>query len=141
MKNKFWSVVMIAGFSAVLGSALLVAEMPGQRATAEVPFAFHIQDRLMPGGNYDFQRMNSSGVLQIRNRETRETIVVLAPPSKSGKPGEPMLVFNGYGDSFYLSQVWFADETAGNALWKGHQEKSLSSSLKSTGVLAYVHLH
>jgi len=140
MKNRFWSVAMLTGFSALLGSALLLAQMPGPRLTAEVPFDFQVQDRVLPAGNYEIQKMNSSGLIQLRSHDSREGVLLLAPASKSGKYGEPMLVFNGYNGRYFLSQIWFDNENAGHVVGKGHQEKALNASNKGPAVLAYVHL-
>jgi hypothetical protein len=140
MSNRFSRFATIAGVSALFGSWLLLAEIPGNKSVAEVPFDFRVQDRTLPAGCYEVQKMNSGSVIQIRNRATQEAVVVLAPATHMGKEGGPMLVFNGYDDHYFLSQIWFASDAYGHMLGKGSFEKELTHTAKTPAVLSYVHL-
>ena len=139
MNYHFRRLAVTIGLSALVGSALLIAGT-GNRGTAQVPFDFRVQDRTMPAGAYTVEEMNVSGVIKIRNEDTGEAIMVLAPPRVSGAPGEPKLVFNRYGDRCFLSQVWFASEGLGHTLDKSRLEKEIAGVNKTPAMLSSIHL-
>ena len=139
MNSNFSRVVMTLGLSAVLGSALLVAQ-GSTAAVAEVPFGFQVAARELPAGTYAVDRMNHDGVFVIRNKETGEAAMALTAPTSSGKYGDPKLVFKHYGDRYFLSQIWL-DSATGNTLPPGRLEKEImGSTTKTPPVLASIAL-
>jgi hypothetical protein len=135
MKSNLNRFAVAVGLSAVMGSALLIAG--AGKETAEIPFDFQIQDRVLPAGTYSVQPMNNLATLVIRNEDTGESVIALAPLGKSGKNGDPRLVFNRYGDRYFLSQVWFAYGGEGHCLVKSRAEKEIAPG---AGVLASIRL-
>ena len=134
MKNQFRHLAVAIGLSAVLGSALLIAQ--SNRGIANVPFEFQVQDRALPAGTYTVQEATASGVIMLRNEETGKAINILAPVPMSATSGDSKLVFNRYGDRYFLSQVWLGGDV-GHGLYKSHLEKEMASA-KTPAVLASI---
>ncbi len=113
MKNQIRRFVTSLGLTAVLGAPFLYSEsMPTESAT--VPFAFHIQQRDLPAGRYMLTRVGSTGgVVLIKNMATGNSIVFTVNQGFAAQAGaaDPKLVFNRYGDRYFLSQVWTPDAT------------------------------
>ena len=77
---------------------------------ADVPFAFVVNGKTMPAGEYtmDAGRL-SPGVLMVRNSESADDAIALGQPqgaSYMAKTTTPELIFNRVGDRYFLSQVW-----------------------------------
>ncbi len=138
MKNQFRHLAMTIGLSAVLGSSLLVAQT-GNKATADIPFGFQVKDKAMPAGAYSVNETPNRGVLQVRNEQTGASIMVMAPVANAGKAEGSKLVFNRYGDRYFLSQIWFEGEGVGHGLGTGRLEKEIAVNY-GTGVLASIRL-
>ncbi len=131
MKNQIRRFVTSLGLTAVLGASFLYSEsMPTESAT--VPFAFHVQQNDFPAGRYMLYRVGAAGLIQIRNLATGESIMFTARPALAVKRGDPKLIFNRYGDRYFLSQVWTPDATRIDVV-KGAREKEIA---KGTGLVA-----
>jgi hypothetical protein len=139
MKNQLRRLLVTIGLSAVLGSSLLNAQVYGKVATADVPFSFRIADRVMPPGNYTVTA-HSNGLLQLSNKETQQSMVFLTSSERTNKQSDPKLVFNCYGDRYFLSQVWLGNDD-GRILPKSHLEKEIAGTgSKTPGSLASIRI-
>ncbi|HEY6389640.1 MAG TPA: hypothetical protein VIX89_00085 [Bryobacteraceae bacterium] len=124
MKNQLRRLLVTIGLSAVLGSSLLNAQTSGKIGAADVPFSFRIADRVLPPGSYTVTA-RANGLMELWNTDTQQGVMVMTGENKSGH-SDPKLVFNRYGDRYFLSQVWFGNEDAGRILTKGHLEKEIA---------------
>lgn len=72
---------------------------------ATVPFAFTVGQSEMPAGTYTISSVSDSAIV-IRNSNTAKGVVSLfLSEQASSSDGIPKLVFNRYGDKYFLSQV------------------------------------
>ncbi len=126
MKNQIRNFVTSLGLTAMLGASFLYSESI-QTETATVPFAFHVQQQNLPAGRYQLYRMDNAGVVQIRNLATGETIMFTARPPLAVKHGDPKLIFNRYGDRYFLSQVWTPNAARLDVI-QSAMEKEISKS-------------
>jgi len=76
-------------------------------AKATIPFAFNVGDMVLPAGEYTISQAGQgpSGVIEIRSTDTRHHMLTTAnndlkKPTKGGE-----LVFNHYGDKYFLTEV------------------------------------
>ncbi len=108
MKNQIRTFVTSLGLTAMLGASFLYSQsMPAETAT--VPFAFHVQRQDFSAGRYRLSGVNNAGVVMIRNLDTGNSAIFTVNPAtvvKSAKLDDPKLIFNRYGDHYFLSQVW-----------------------------------
>ena len=76
-------------------------------AKATIPFAFNVGDMVLPAGEYTISQAGQgpSGVIEIRSTDTRHHMMTTAhndlkKPTQGGE-----LVFNHYGDKYFLTEV------------------------------------
>jgi hypothetical protein len=93
-----------------LAAAQIYPPDPGDfKLTAS--FDFVVEKQLMHSGNYIVHNEKSSGRIQIcEDGVICETVDTTAmQPLKIST--QPKLVFNRYGDKYFLSQIWLSDGT------------------------------
>src|ERR1700682_1871852 len=104
MKHAKWLVVV----TLVVLSGMAAAQLIGSsRIVAQVPFEFMVANKIVPAGEYVVQAFTMDGkTLVIRNAEAK--VGLLSPSSQTeGKQDAShyALVFNHYGDRYFLSGI------------------------------------
>ena len=140
--KRITSITSIALFALV--SFVTVGSISAQdRAVkATVPFDFTVGDKLLPAGSYTIAA-EDTGVIKIRNTDGR--IVLLStttPDGKEAKTGE--LVFNKYGDQYFLREILCASADMNMAVPASKQEKRAreqEASLNTPGQQVYLALN
>jgi hypothetical protein len=135
MKTNFGRLLMTLGFSAVLGSSLIQAQSKA-RGRVEIPFTFHVRDAALPAGTYTVEEFVTTGTVLITNNETGKAVLTLAPANRAGDTDESKLVFNKYGDRYFLSELWFAGKGAGDCVPVGKLEREVRSSPPAIATVA-----
>lgn len=125
--------VVVAG---CLLSLLLIgsagAQEPGTRIRAQIPFDFTVKGKTLPAGVYDITRvMDEPITLLVRNiHEKKDEVVVETAPKLERKiSNRDELIFNRYGDTYFLSDVFTAGEQTGEQLRTTHQERELKREM------------
>jgi hypothetical protein len=119
--------------TAVFCAALTTASLPAQelKVRANVPFAFHVCNRLLPQGQYEIER--KTGALVVSDPDRRTSICFVLANSgidpKAGQPGR--LVFDHVGSQYFLRSVWDGS-SSGQELPASSQEKELIARVKAT---------
>ena len=68
----------------------------------------------------------SANVLLVRSEDNRAAEIVCTNSVQSTKPvANGKLIFNRYGDQYFLSEMWFPGERIGNQLVKSEREEAL----------------
>jgi hypothetical protein len=94
---------------------------------AQVPFDFHIGDKMVPSGDYTVAAANDDGsALRIRSASGRECATTLAnaKQAKVNAKSSPRLVFHKYGEQYFLAAVWGDGET-GREIPESGRERAL----------------
>lgn len=120
MRNQIRNFVFGAGLAALLWSPSLMAE---SRETAEIPFDFQAGHVNLPAGTYTVIRDTHSGILQLRNEDTRESIL-LAAHGRETEKDDARLSFRCYSGQCFLSAVWMPGNP-GYTFWKTSEEKEM----------------
>jgi hypothetical protein len=97
----------ISAFMLLFMPALAAAQLTEtDRLAAQVPFNFVVADTAIPHGDLILQRGDDAGrVLVIRNVEAKANIFAgVTGKKRLGKAGQ-YLIFNKYGDRYFLSAV------------------------------------
>ena len=123
MKTQIRNFVMGAGLAALLWSPLLMAQ---NVETAEVPFDFHAGQSALPAGTYNVIKTGMSGILQLRNEDTGDSIFV-SPQGRESANTDPKLAFRCYSGDCYLSAVWMPD-SLGYTFSKTGREKEIAKA-------------
>jgi hypothetical protein len=122
MKRNFY------GALAMLAAALIVSVPLAQaqsRVNADVPFAFSLQDKAMPAGNYQIISL-SGQALEVLNLDTQHGQLLAKQMSvQAYKDQSPKLVFHKYGDQYFLSQIWYGDSHYGIGFAESKREKEV----------------
>jgi hypothetical protein len=124
--------LLVAGLSALLGSATLSAQSLSEEA--DIPFNFHAQQRTLPAGKYVVDQPRTGGLFLIHDR-AGHSLFVTAPLMKKANPNHPNLKFARYGDQYVLSEIAMPDSDVGYAVRQSTIEKNLTRKL---GVASFV---
>jgi len=138
MKKKAWMFVFAALFLAV-GTASLSADS-FYHVRANIPFDFMVGSEAFPAGVYSIARVgNDVSALVLRSSDGRESAAFLTIGTYSLKAHEEAsLVFNRYGDQYFLKEVWTVGDLTGRQLFpsRGEQELSLATTEATPDVVA-----
>jgi len=140
--KRIMSITSIALFALV--SFVTVGSISAQdRAVkAKVPFDFTVGDKLLPAGTYLISAENDN-VIKIENRDKHVTMLsTTTSDGKESKTGE--LVFNKYGDQYFLHDILCSQAAMNMAVPVSKQEKrarAQEASLNSTGQQVYLALN
>jgi hypothetical protein len=124
MKKQIMRNTAILGLFFMLAIFSVKAQTPG-RVEVKIPFDFSAGKANLKAGTYVIRR-TSENALAIRSVDGKTTALVNAPltiGSRDSKPGE-RLVFNQYGDRYFLSQVWLSVDTGRQLFTSGVETKA-----------------
>jgi hypothetical protein len=124
MKNQIMRNFAILGLFFMLAIASVSAQTPS-RVEVKIPFDFSAGKAMLKAGTYSIKR-TSANSLAIRSTDGKTIALVNAPltiGSRDSKAGE-RLVFNQYGDQYFLSQVWLSVDTGRQLFTSGAETKA-----------------
>jgi hypothetical protein len=134
MKASTLSTLVMLTISAAFGPVRLMAQDP---IHVTIPFNFSVGSKPFAAGEYRVRHLSSS-TLAIQNEDGSAQMVVLANAGEPSKtPGLAKLIFNRYGDRYFLSRV--SQDDRGWELMKSAAEKELiakRSEPKSLSIVA-----
>ncbi len=93
--------------AALLVTGYLFAGDP--RVTINIPFAFQAGKTALPAGEYDIDKIMPHVVRVVSTDGSLACLIVSNAVANPTGPPETKLVFNRYGEKYFLSQVWLAD--------------------------------
>ena len=123
MKNQILRSIAIFGLFFMLAMTSVQAQTPS-RVEVKIPFDFAIGKVQLKAGTYSFRKVTDN-TLTVRDVNGKGTTLVDAPltiGSRDFKAGA-RLVFNQYGNQYFLSQVWLSSET-GRQLFSNAETKA-----------------
>ncbi len=125
MKKQILSVV--ATLSIVVGLTIAGFAALGNSVKANIPFDFMVAGKMFPAGEYTISRGSSTGFLVIRNYEAKKAASFLVQNATGKVETKAKLVFNRYGEDYFLSQIWdgYSD---GNQLPKSKAERKAAKA-------------
>jgi hypothetical protein len=98
------------------------AQISTNLAVVDIPFAFQTSTRqTLPAGTYRINR--ESGQLILLRGPAKSGFVQVHDTIKLHAPNRGYLVFDRYGDKYFLRQIWTAGETVGLESPKSRAEK------------------
>ena len=125
MKKRSASVIAVAAVLMLLGAA--AASAGDLIVRGEIPFAFVVDNTEMPAGVYLISRVsdNNDAPLRITNKlhGKGSAMFLTGEAAGSNASGHPELVFNRYGDRYFLRQVWTGTPGAGYQLPESRSER------------------
>lgn len=90
-----------------------------------VPFDFAAGRVNLPAGDYTVKATPANGMIMLLNRNDAEISAIIPANAAvaAGIQTQSKLVFNRYGDRYFLSQIWTAGNSRGKQLLKSDREK------------------
>jgi hypothetical protein len=136
MKSRTLVVLVVAAFVAVTaGYAQSSARLMGN-----IPFEFRVGNTVLPAGAYDITPSATPRTLLVRSEDGKAAVVVLPNTAeKVQAPKDSKLVFNRYGNTYFLSEVWHEGISRGYQIPKSKSEREMAKNAARTE-LAYIHV-
>ncbi|HMD39924.1 MAG TPA: hypothetical protein VKH15_11620 [Candidatus Acidoferrum sp.] len=97
-----------------------------------IPFEFIAGNTTMPAGEYSVKVSGPQGTLLIINRTSASASVLMTtnPAAASEPQAASKLVFNQYGNRYFLSQIWREGNANGRQLQKSSREQETAQVAK-----------
>ena len=123
---------IIRNVSVALLAAASVFAQGSQKLMVRIPFGFHMGDSILPAGQYTVDAPSHT-VLRFRSEDFKSTTMILTHAvervSSPHNPSQGRLIFNKYGDKYFLSQVWNPGSNSGRALLRTKREVEAAADL------------
>lgn len=119
---------LIVGFGVALVAAFTLCAQNTSRLVAEIPFDFQAGKVMLPAGKYEVDLGRLNGVVLLANEDRTASAFINCNHKYSNTLNETgKLVFNRYGNEYFLSQVW-PYGNVGREVIKSAREKEIASS-------------
>jgi hypothetical protein len=92
-------------------------------AVVNIPFAFQTERQTLPAGMYRIDRQ-SGNLLRLAGPDRAGGFVMTHDAIKAHPPDHGTIVFDRYGDKYFLHQIWTAGNPTGLECAKSRAEKS-----------------
>ena len=100
---------------------------------ANIPFDFVVGEKRLPSGEYHVKSLNPV-LTQIQSKDGHSTAIVLTTGMQAAKISDAgKLVFNRYGDQYFLSKIWVPSSDTGRQLPKSRFEREVAQRLSNGG--------
>jgi len=131
MTKKIFSVIATCCFLALGGASAARAQMPGTALRAMIPFDFSVRGRTLPAGEYEISRISGApDIISISGVTNHDHEVFETEPVDAKRvSSRAEIIFNRYGDSYFLSEVFGGGEQMGRELPKSRQERNLKREM------------
>jgi hypothetical protein len=128
-------------FTAIVATALLAltistpanAQLPGTAMRAYIPFDFIVDGKTLPAGNYEVKRITEAPEgLIIRSVDNKHDHCVFETETVQQKrlPRHDEIVFDRYGDTYFLSEVLSGGMESGRKLAPSREEKQMRREIE-----------
>jgi hypothetical protein len=118
--SLFIGVLAIGAFAS---ASPAVAQAQGPAVQVTVPFAFQNGSQHLPAGTYRID-LNSEHVMILRGTDANAAGVAMTLPEQRSKEiAKGKVVFQRYGDHYYIHEVWLPNSTEGRECVTSRAEK------------------
>ena len=124
MSRKIFPFVIVVG---MLLATNVVAQT-SQELVANIPFNFTVCREQLPAGKYKVRPVTSANprIVLVATADNRPIEMICTHDVQSKKPATTgKLIFNRYGNQYFLSELWLQGETTGRQLGKTEAEDAL----------------
>jgi hypothetical protein len=127
--NKTMTRTVLAAVAAVaLAGAISAQAQLVTKATAQIPFTFSVGSSGFSAGKCEITLpYQMPHVVLLKCDEARNGVMVLTSPVGGVLPiQQSKLIFNRYGDRYFLSEIWIAGRAYGHRLSRSKVERELA---------------
>jgi len=121
---KLKAIIMAAAMATTVLASTRVASAQ-DHLVVTVPFDFAAGSANLPAGDYTVKATPANGMILLLNRTNPEVSAFIPANASvaSDIQTQSKLIFNRYGDRYFLSQVWTEGSSRGKQLLKSDREK------------------
>ena len=125
MKKHTFVMTSLLLLSLMVTAQVVQAQEP---VVVNIPFEFVAGNLTLPAGEYRLEKLeNGSAVVLIHRADRGASAMVMSIATQANAPqSDSKLVFNRYGNRYFLSQYWSAGSSRGRLLPKSAREKEIS---------------
>ena len=130
MRNRMCVSALALGILVSLASLPAAAKsVDGMRV--QIPFDFHVGERLVSAGSYTVRSMSDDeSLLRISGDKGKAAMTTNWAKERGNGEGRARLVFHKYGDQYFLAAVWGPDST-GRTITASKRERNLRKELQA----------
>jgi hypothetical protein len=134
--------LVMAGVMALTAMATTRVAQAQETVVVNIPFDFAAGKTTLPAGEYSLKVSDSthSLILISRKDSSASAFINTNAVATANVQTESKLVFNRYGDRYFLSQVWSEGNSQGRQLVKTAREKelALTANIETEGQVTLV---
>ena len=126
--RRIFTAIVATAFLTLTITAPARAQLPGTAMRADIPFDFIVNGKTLPAGNYEVKRLNDEPEgLIIRSVDNKHDHAVFETEStqQNRMPRHDQIVFDRYGDTYFLSEVLTGGMETGRRLAPTRAEREL----------------
>jgi hypothetical protein len=129
MKKHTFVITSLLLLSLMAAAQVVKAQEP---LVVNIPFEFVAGKATLPAGEYRVEKLEkSSAVVLIRGARPGTSATVMTMAAQANEPqSDSKLVFNRYGNRYFLSQYWSAGSSRGRQVLKSTREKEISRTAR-----------
>lgn len=105
-------------------------------AIVNIPFDFYVGAGKLPAGRYMVSHLSDPAVLRVYDGEGHVSVSFSIGISTSSTSNDAHLVFNRYGDQYFLSEVYWPGSSVARQLLKSSIETQIAKNSKPESVVA-----
>jgi hypothetical protein len=134
--------LVMAGMMALTAMATTRVAQAQQEVAVNIPFDFVAGNTQLPAGEYTVKvSVPTHALILISRKDATMSAFINTNAAVSSAPQtESKLIFNRYGDRYFLSQVWQQGYAQGRQLLKSSREKevALTANIQTQGQVVLV---
>jgi hypothetical protein len=134
--------LVMAGVLALTAMATTRVAQAQETVAVNIPFDFAAGKTTLPAGEYSVKVSETTHALILISRKdsTASAFIITNAVDAANVQSESKLVFNRYGDRYFLSQVWSEGNSRGRQLLKTAREKeiALTANIETEGQVTLV---
>lgn len=126
MKIQTWTKMGAVIVLSLIVISTAMAQSVNQPLIANIPFEFSAGNQIMPAGKYAITVVNPSSdqrALKLQSLDTTDKAMLLTHTVIGVANDEAKLVFNRYGDHYFLAQAWTSGDRLGMAAGMSKTER------------------
>ena len=126
MKTQCISKIAVLGLLIVGGINVAQAQIT-ERQKANIPFSFYVGNKELPAGEYIVEVKDPvMGLMKIASVEGKASAMFITYNTQLNKvPGQGELMFDQYGDRYFLEKIFEQGDRNGNELIQSKLEKEM----------------
>ncbi len=143
MKKQVSMIIATLGFLVIIMTSAVSVNAQSGRIVGrvDIPFDFTVNNRTLSAGRYLVETASSNGmdILRVRSATNASSVIFLTHSVQSSTaPDTGKLIFNRYGNQYFLSQVWTLGNRIGGEALECRMERTVQRAQQTSDRLARV---